>query len=85
LVCHGPGKALLQAKWHAKSGAASALTRFSHRKKGGAVFQKRERDGEWYVFKNTPARTRDEYGKVRRGNYVSARLKQIEARLSSSK
>jgi hypothetical protein len=79
------GKLCFKAKWHAKSGAASALTCFSHRKKGGTVFQKREPDGEWYVFKTTPAKTRDEYGKVRHGNYVSARLKQIEARLSSSK
>jgi hypothetical protein len=45
-------------------GVASALTCFSHREKGGVVFQKREPDGEWYVFKTTAASTRDEYGKV---------------------
>jgi hypothetical protein len=77
-----PGKLCFKAKWHAKSGATSALTCFSHRKKGGVVFQKREPDGEWYVFKNTPAKAGDEYGKVRRGNYVSARFDQIEAKLS---
>jgi hypothetical protein len=80
-----PGKLCFKAKWHAREGAASALTCFSHRKKGRVVFQKREPDGEWYVFKTTPARTRDEYGKIRPGNYVSARLKRIEARLSSGK
>jgi hypothetical protein len=79
------GKLCFKAKWHAKDGAASTVTCFSHRKKGGTVFQKREPSGEWYVFKTTPAKTRDEYGKIRPGNHVSTRFKQIEARLSSSK
>jgi hypothetical protein len=78
----GPGKLCFKAKWHAKDGAASALTCFSHRKKNGIVFQKREPDGEWYAFKNAPAKASDEYGKMRLGNYVSGRFKQVEARFS---
>ncbi|TIM42920.1 MAG: DUF995 domain-containing protein [Mesorhizobium sp.] len=39
-----------------KGGAASALTCFSHRKKDGIVIQKREPDGEWYVFTHQDAR-----------------------------
>jgi Protein of unknown function (DUF995) len=81
----GPGKLCFKAKWHAKDGAASALTCFSHRKQGGTVFQKREPDGEWYAFKNARAKPSDEYGKVRRGNYVSTRLKRIEAKLSGGR
>jgi hypothetical protein len=81
----GPGRLCFKAKWHAKDGAASALTCFSHRKKGGTIYQKREPDGEWYAFKNSPTKTGDEYGKVRPGNYVSKRFTQIEARLSRGK
>jgi Protein of unknown function (DUF995) len=81
----GPGKLCFKAKWHAKDGAASAVTCFSHRKKGGIVFQKREPDGEWYAFKNSPAKAGDEYSKVRSGNYVRKRYDQIEARLSAGK
>ena len=65
-----PGKLCFKAVWHAKGGSAPALTCFSHRKKGNAVFQKREPDGDWYQFKTTPARVDDEYRKVRPGDYV---------------
>ena len=80
-----PGKLCFKAKWYAKDGAASAQTCFSHRKKGGLVFQKREPDGEWYVFKNRPTKAGDEYRKVRPGDYVSARFDKIQAKLPTSK
>ncbi|MDW6023472.1 DUF995 domain-containing protein [Mesorhizobium sp. BAC0120] len=80
-----PGKLCFKADWHAKSGSAPALTCFSHRKKGGVVFQKREPDGEWYAFKNAPIKAGDEYRKLRPGDYVSASLKKIQSRLSASR
>ncbi|TIS57088.1 DUF995 domain-containing protein [Mesorhizobium sp.] len=79
-----PGKLCFKATWHAKSGAAPALTCFSHRKKDGVVFQKREPDGEWYAFKNAPMKVGDEYRKLRPGDYVSANLGKIEAKLSAT-
>ncbi|PRD41259.1 hypothetical protein C5748_22410 [Phyllobacterium phragmitis] len=80
-----PGKLCFRAKWHAKDGTVPALTCFSHRKAGKVVFQKREPDGKWYVFRNAPAKSGDEYAKLRRGNYVSSRLSKIEARLSATR
>ncbi|SFU20379.1 DUF995 domain-containing protein [Mesorhizobium sp. YR577] len=80
-----PGKLCFDAKWYAKDGASSALTCFSHREKNGVVFQKREPDGDWYVFKHARAQAGDEYRKLRLGNYVDARFKRVEARLSGSK
>ena len=80
-----PGKLCFRAEWHAKSGAAPALTCFSHRRKGGVVFQKREPDGEWYAFKNAPVKASDEFRKLRPGDYVSASLKQIRSKLSTSR
>lgn len=80
-----PGKLCFKADWHTAKGAAPALTCFSHREKGGTVYQRREPDGQWYVFKNAAAKTATEYSKVRRGDYVSARFNEVEARLSSSK
>lgn len=66
------GKLCFRATWRAQSGSSRNLTCFSHRKLGGVVFQKREPDGEWYVFRgNTGAA--DEYLKLRPGNYVKAR------------
>jgi Protein of unknown function (DUF995) len=77
----GPGKLCFRADWHAKSGSALATTCFSHRKNGRVIFQKREPDGKWYVFRNAPAKTGDEFAKLRYGNYVDARLSRIEARI----
>ncbi|WEX90597.1 DUF995 domain-containing protein [Sinorhizobium garamanticum] len=77
----GPGKLCFTADWHAKDGTAPATTCFSHSKRGSVIFQKREPDGEWYVFRNAPAKADDEFSKLRRGNYVGARLNKIEAGL----
>ncbi|MDX0697652.1 DUF995 domain-containing protein [Sinorhizobium medicae] len=77
----GPGKLCFRADWHAKDGSAPATTCFSHRKRSGVIYQRREPDGAWYVFKNAQVRPDDEFVKLRRGNYVGARLNRIEARL----
>ncbi len=77
----GPGKLCFRADWRAQTGSAPATTCFSHRKAGGVIYQKREPDGEWYVFKNAPVRANDEFAKLRRGNYVGSRLGRFEARL----
>lgn len=77
----GPGKLCFKADWRAKDGSASATTCFSHRKQGNLILQRREPHGEWYVFKNAPTKPDDEFAKLLRGNYVSARLNRIEARL----
>ncbi|MQW86911.1 DUF995 domain-containing protein [Sinorhizobium saheli] len=81
----GQGKLCFKADWHARDGSAPATTCFSHRKRGGVIYQKREPDGEWYVFRHAPTRADDEFMKLRRGNYVSARLSRIENRLGKVK
>ncbi|YCI04783.1 DUF995 domain-containing protein [Ensifer sp. D2-11] len=77
----GPGKLCFRAEWHARGGSAPATTCFSHAKRGGVIYQRREPDGAWYVFKNARVRPDDEFTKLRRGNYVGASLNRIEARL----
>lgn len=75
------GRLCFKADWYAKTGAAPALTCFSHRRKGNVIFQKREPKGDWYVFANAPVRKDDEARKLRHGDYVSHRLTRIEAKL----
>lgn len=75
------GKLCFKADWYARSGTAPALTCFSHRRKGNVIFQKREPEGDWYVFANAPIRKGDEVTKLRRGDYVLARLSKVEGRL----
>ncbi|PDT49817.1 DUF995 domain-containing protein [Sinorhizobium fredii] len=76
-----PGKLCFKADWHAKDGSAAATTCFSHAKRGNVIYQKREPDGEWYVFKHRRARADDEFARLRRGNYVSDRLGAIQTRI----
>jgi hypothetical protein len=65
------GKLCFEAIWVTKDGSTPVRTCFSHRKKGANVYQKREPDGEWYVFKHSPLRKADEYAKFRLGDYVT--------------
>jgi hypothetical protein len=80
----GPGKLCFRADWRATNGSAPATTCFSHRKVRGVIYQKREPNGEWYVFRNQPAQKGDEFSKLRRGNYVGAKLDKIEARIGGA-
>src|SRR5262245_33220169 len=78
-----PGKLCFKAKWVGKSGSAPALTCFSHWKRGGNVYQRREPDGQWYVFKHSPTQKADEYAKVRPGDYFGKRVSETKVRLAS--
>jgi hypothetical protein len=76
-----PGKLCFRADWHAKDGSAPATTCFNHAKRGKVIYQKREPDGEWYVFKHRRTRADDEFAKLRRGNYVIDRLGTIQSKI----
>lgn len=65
------GKACFRATWHGADYAVPKLTCFSHRTDGKRIHQKRLPDGEWYVFRNSPPRNGDEFGKFLLGDYVS--------------
>ena len=75
------GKLCFRAEWHAADGSAPATTCFSHRVKKGVIYQRREPDGEWYVFKHARARTSDEFAKLRRGDHVGSPMNRIAAQL----
>jgi len=77
------GKLCFRAKWTGKSGSAPATTCFSHRTKGGAVYQKREPSGDWYLFKHARTRSSDEYAKFRSGDLVAGRLAKVKTRLGA--
>lgn len=73
-----PGKLCFRAVWRAETGAARALTCFGHREKDGVIYQRREPNGQWYVFRSAPLRSGDEAAKLRYGDYVAGRLNRLE-------
>jgi hypothetical protein len=80
-----PGKLCFNADWHKRTGTATAITCFSHREKGGLIYQRREPDGQWYVFKSAQAQATDGFAKLRHGDYVKSQLGRIEASVSKTR
>jgi hypothetical protein len=80
LVTDG-GRMCFKAVWHAKSGSGPNTTCFSHRKIGSTIVQKKEPDGQWYVFKSSEPAPEDEHSKLRNGDEVSATLSEVQKNL----
>jgi hypothetical protein len=66
------GLLCFSATWRGSGYAAPDTTCFSHRIKGRAVYQHREPDGMWYIFRHDPVRKRDEYRKLVGGDRATA-------------
>lgn len=79
-----PGKLCLRATWHEKGTSFPATTCFSHRGKNGVIYQRREPDGDWYIFKHAQTRKGDEITKFRRGDYVSRHLDRMMPDMASN-
>ena len=78
------GLMCLVATWHTDDGAFPAKTCFSHRINAGTVYQKREPDGIWYVFRHAEPREDDEVRKLVPVDLVSERLDNIQAALGAA-
>ncbi len=78
------GQMCLVATWHTSDGAFPAKTCFSHRIDAGNVYQKREPDGSWYVFRHAEPREDDEARKLVPVDLVSERLDNIQAALGAA-
>ncbi|AHG47540.1 hypothetical protein RLEG12_31660 [Rhizobium leguminosarum bv. trifolii CB782] len=74
------GQLCMRATWTNAEGAARASTCFGHRKIGSTIYQRRQPDGKWYVFRHGSGREDDEVSKLVPMDTVSAKahdLKQI--------
>jgi hypothetical protein len=78
------GLLCLNATWHSRQGAFPAKTCFSHRVAEGTIYQKREPDGEWYVFRHTETREDDEARKLISADLVSQKRDSIKTALGAA-
>lgn len=76
------GRLCMRATWYIKTGGTKANTCFGHRIANGAIYQKRMPDGEWYVLRNAPPKSDDEYAKFRAGDLVGAKAAEIRRTLA---
>ncbi|TNV12239.1 DUF995 domain-containing protein [Brucella pecoris] len=58
------GQMCFDAKWHMDQGIFPNKTCFSHRIADGTIYQKREPDGVWYVFRHASGNKNDEARKL---------------------
>nr|WP_273793268.1 DUF995 domain-containing protein [Brucella anthropi] len=58
------GQMCFDAKWHLAQGVFPNKTCFSHRVVDGTIYQKREPDGDWYVFRHAGGNKDDEARKL---------------------
>lgn len=75
------GQMCLNATWHSKAGQFPATTCFSHRLDNGTIYQKREPDGSWYVFRHAQPRDEDEGKKLVPTDLVSSRISAVKTAL----
>jgi|UPI0003F648AB hypothetical protein len=75
------GLLCLKATWHTQEGSAPIKSCFSHRIAAGTIYQKREPDGQWYVFRHAIPQKGDEASKLVAADLVSQQRDAIQAAL----
>lgn len=83
-VITNTGRMCLDAVWHMDNGRVPAKTCFSHMIDDGTVYQKREPDGGWYVFRHAKPQSSDEASKLVAVDLVSGRLQGMKASVVST-
>lgn len=79
------GRLCFNAIWHAANGQFPAKTCFLHRTYDGAIYQKREAGGAWFMFRHPIAKETDEATKLIADDLVSQRLEAMKASLNVRK
>ncbi|SCB58054.1 Protein of unknown function [Rhizobium aethiopicum] len=72
------GQLCMRATWTNAEGAARASTCFGHRKIGNTIYQRRQPNGNWYVFRHASARQDDEFRKLVSTDTVSAKAHELK-------
>lgn len=66
------GKVCFRARWQGPDYNVKKTSCFGHRMSGdGTIWQRREPDGKWYVFRNNPRMSGDEFNKLIFGDHVA--------------
>lgn len=72
------GQLCMRATWTNAEGAARASTCFGHRKIGNTIYQRRQPDGNWYIFRHASVLEGDEFRKLVSTDTVSAKARDLK-------
>jgi hypothetical protein len=78
------GRLCLVAVWVTQEGSAPANTCFQHVRDRGTIYQRREPDGDWYIFKTYRPKPEDEYAKLVDEDTVSPNMDRLKKSLTVS-
>lgn len=78
------GRLCLVAVWVTQEGSAPANTCFQHVRDRGTIYQRREPDGDWYIFKTYRPKPEDEYAKLVTEDTVSPNIARLKKSLTVS-
>jgi len=73
------GNLCFTANWHSWQEVFPVRTCFAHRIDAGTIYQKKEPDGQWVVFRHADARDDDEATKLVSEDLVSGRFDEIRS------
>ncbi|MBB3388498.1 hypothetical protein FHT82_001221 [Rhizobium sp. BK275] len=79
------GQMCMRATWTNNEGAARASTCFGHRKIGNTIYQRRQPNGDWYVFRHASAKADDEFRKLVPADTVSLKARELKQVLATGK
>lgn len=71
------GRMCLKGAWQGQSGSYDSDTCFRHMTDGQTIYQRKEPDGSWYVFRHAEPLDSDEFAKIVAGDLVSEKLAAI--------
>jgi len=72
------GRLCWEADWHGAAWSKHETTCFSHRVADGAIYQRKDPNGAWYVFRHNPPAADDEFVKLGRGDLVTTIYNRIK-------
>jgi hypothetical protein len=75
------GRLCMIATWTNPDGAQDNRTCFVHLRDRGTIYQRREPDGRWYIFKNYLNKPDDEFRKLSQVDSVSAKAERLKKSL----
>ncbi|OBZ92145.1 hypothetical protein ADU59_28270 [Pararhizobium polonicum] len=78
------GRLCLVAVWVTREGSAPANTCFLHVRDRGTIYQRREPNGDWYIFKTYKSKPEDEYAKLVKEDTISPNMDRLKKSLTVS-
>lgn len=70
-------------EWRSRSGSSNASTCYTHHAWGNGIYQRKDPDGTWYVFRHARSRNTDPANNLVQGNRIADQVRQVQTAVAS--